>query len=79
MTTSGPYHFPVDEFSQSFVLLIPADSGDVVKLCVAGTSAAGPRQVGAKPPSSIVACAIRRVSKKNDVMNAGKFSGGKKP
>ena len=50
-----------------------ADSGDVVKLCVAG-----PRQVGAKPPSSIVACAIRRVSKKNDVMNAGKFSGGKK-
>ena len=64
------------------------DSGDIVKLCVAGchenqnnATAAGHSSKQAatnvQPPSSIVACAIRRVPKKNDVMNAGKFSGGK--
>ena len=33
------------------------------------------KAANAKPPSAVVACAIRRVPKKS-VMNAGKFSGG---
>ena len=40
-----------------------------------GTNIVQSKATDVKPPSSVVACAIKRAPKKS-VMNAGKFSGG---